>query len=195
MQSLNTHQAVAASVAAQLLARRPIFIDTETTGLGRSAQICELALIDTDGTVLVADLLRPTVPIEDGAAQVHGITNQAVAAAPTFGQLWLRLAPLLQGRELVSYNWDFDERMLDQTAAAYNMRLNLTGHCAMLLFATYAGEKRYPKAQHYQWHKLADAARRCALEPDGRLHRAVADADLCRRLVHHMAAQQIRQSV
>jgi DNA polymerase-3 subunit epsilon len=46
--------------AREILALVPVYLDTETTGLGSDAQVIDIALIDTDGTELINTLVRPT---------------------------------------------------------------------------------------------------------------------------------------
>jgi hypothetical protein len=56
--------------------------------------------------------------------------------------------------------------------------------CAMLGYAKYVGE-RSPWGRGYRWHKLDKAAAAFGIPPGS--HRALADADVCRRVVHRMA--------
>src|SRR5512137_696491 len=92
----------AAIAQAQIeLNKRPIYLDTETTGLKNADQIVEICLLDHDGTVLVDSLVRPTVKIPPDATRVHHITDAMVAAAPTWPELWPQLEPLLTQRRIV----------------------------------------------------------------------------------------------
>ena len=50
-----------------------VIIDTETTGIGPCDEVIELAVLDTHGRVLLDTLVRPTCPIDPGAARVHGL--------------------------------------------------------------------------------------------------------------------------
>ena len=50
------------------------FLDTETTGLDNGAQIIEIAIIDGTGDVMVDLRLKPSVPIDERAQEVHGIS-------------------------------------------------------------------------------------------------------------------------
>lgn len=60
--------------------------DTETTGFQKN-EVVELAflVIDQDLEVHHSEsvLVKPSTPIEDGASEVHGITNDMVADKPT----------------------------------------------------------------------------------------------------------------
>ena len=50
-------------IARGWLARRPVYLDTETTGLGRDDEIVEIALLDHDGTALADLRVKPRKPI------------------------------------------------------------------------------------------------------------------------------------
>ena len=59
-----------------------IIIDTETTGLGDSDQIVQIAIINTQGHEIYNTLIRPTVPIHPATQSIHKITTAAIASAP-----------------------------------------------------------------------------------------------------------------
>ena len=187
----NRRQQNCSQTASQWLDRDPLFLDTETTGLDDHAEICEIAVLDADGTSLVDTLVRPTGPIPDGARQVHGITDDDVRDAPTFAEIapWLR--DVLDGREVVIYNADYDVRLLRQSAQALKLPRQTwngppTFRCAMRLYAEYHGDWNSSK-RSYAWHKQHAAARALGLALPDDLHRARADAELCWRIVRKIA--------
>ncbi|BCC80200.1 MULTISPECIES: 3'-5' exonuclease [Bacillus] len=55
-----------------------LVLDTQTTGLGETDEIVEIAVTDLDGKTLLNTLVKPTVPISDDATMIHGITNKMV---------------------------------------------------------------------------------------------------------------------
>lgn len=65
-----------------------IFCDTETTGQDRNAEVCEIAIVDEHENVLFESLVKPSKPIPQAATKIHGITNEMVANAPTFAEIW-----------------------------------------------------------------------------------------------------------
>ena len=187
----NRRQQNCSQTASQWLDRDPLFLDTETTGLDDHAEICEIAVLDADGTSLVDTLVRPTGPIPDGARQVHGITDDDVRDAPTFAEIapWLR--DVLDGREVVIYNADYDTRLLTQSARARRLPPQPWGcpptfRCAMRLYAEFRGDWN-PSRGSYAWQKQHAAARALGLALPDDLHRARADAELCRRIIQTMA--------
>ncbi|HEP9579162.1 TPA: 3'-5' exonuclease [Pseudomonas aeruginosa] len=140
--------AKASHVAVQWLATAPLVLDAETTGLGTEAQIIELAIADVDGNLLFNSRLRPTVPIEPGAADVHRIRAEELQHAPTWLEVAGKVKPLLAGRPIVTFNSEFDRRLLIQTANAFQddhgWLATCQEHCAMgLAVAMYGATNRY----------------------------------------------------
>lgn len=172
--------------AQRLLAQKPLYLDTETTGLDDRAEIVEIAILDHDGTPLFESLVKPRYPIPADAARIHGISNAAVASAPTWGDLWPQIEPILQGRMVGIYNADFDLRMLAQShrfAQLLWAREALTSFCIMQLYARYYGERGYGG---FRWQSLEKASRQCQLNlPNS--HRAADDARLARAVLQYVA--------
>ena len=70
---------------------KTIFYDTETTGVSFGKDcIIELAGYDPDGDEGFSVLINPECHIPEGATKVHGITDEMVADAPVFGEIWER---------------------------------------------------------------------------------------------------------
>src|SRR5690348_7546309 len=97
-------QQKAAKWAFDLLQTEFCILDTETTGLGSTAEICQIAVIDRMNEVLFNSLVQPTCPIEPGAAAIHGITAKDVESAPTFEQVLIPLMRAIGKRDLIIYN-------------------------------------------------------------------------------------------
>ncbi len=172
-----------ARIARDWLKRRPLYLDTETTGLGPSDEVVEIAVIEHDGSPLVDLRVRPFCPIPLEATRVHGITDADVASAPTFAEIAPTLAAQLKNRTLIIYNAAYDLRLLAQSARRHACR-NPTpsAHCAMKLYAAWFGDWN-PTHNDYRWQKLAAAAEQMGLAIDEPLHSARADAELTRRLL------------
>lgn len=173
--------------ARQLLARRPIFLDTETTGLDPLDEVIELALLDADGQALFNSLLKPSRPIPAAASRVHGITDAAVAGAPTLAEVAPQLNTLLAGRTIAVYNAEFDFKLLRQTAARQRVALPLEWSrwgCVMQLYSRFHGDWN-PSYRSYRWQRLEAAARQCGVVTP-QTHRALDDARLARAVLRHM---------
>lgn len=175
------------AIARDWLRRRPLYLDTETTGLGPSDEVIEIAVIDHDGTPLIDQRVRPAAPIPLAATRVHGISDADVANAPPFAAIAAELARLLHQRTLVIYNAAYDLRLLAQSARRHACRRPAdSAHCAMQLYAAFYGDWN-PTRHDYRWQKLADAAAQMGLAIDEPLHSARADAVLTRRLLQAIA--------
>ncbi|MEU6902966.1 3'-5' exonuclease [Streptomyces virginiae] len=98
--------------AAALANEALVVLDTETTGLDADACVVELAVISGSGDVLVDTLVNPGRPIPAGASEIHGITDEAVATAPSFGQILVGLTAALDGRRCLIWNAPYDKGVL-----------------------------------------------------------------------------------
>ncbi|WP_242475499.1 3'-5' exonuclease [Thiohalocapsa halophila] len=174
-------------IARGWLERRPVYLDTETTGLGSDDEVVELAIIDHDGGVLVNERLRPLKPIPPQATRVHGIADSDVLRCPQWPQLARHVAEVVRQRCTVIYNAGYDLRLMGQSARAHGCAPPLASSCcAMKLYAAYRGEWDDIHAS-YRWHKLAAAAQHMGLAVPEDLHSARADAELTRLLVLALA--------
>ncbi len=94
--------------AYQLLQRADwALIDTETTSL--VGLVCEIAVVAGDSTILFHSLVNPQRPVTAEAREIHGISDEELAAAPTLPEIWPALQEALRDRTtLVAYNASFD---------------------------------------------------------------------------------------
>lgn len=94
----------------------PMFavVDTETTGLGKTARIVELGVVVLNSQFEEVSrwgtLVNPECRIPN--SKVHGITADMVRDAPTFRQACGELFGVLDGRILLAHNANFDAGML-----------------------------------------------------------------------------------
>ena len=78
--------------------------DSETSGLDSSEdQIIQWAVCDQEGQLLGSGYVKPTVPISEGAFDVHGITDAQLADAPSFAESWPTIHELLAGKTVIIY--------------------------------------------------------------------------------------------
>lgn len=176
----------AAQIARSHALKRPIFLDTETTGLDPRDQIVEIAVVDSDGAVLFESLVRPTVRIPPDVIRIHGITDKMVADAPTWLEMWSELERLLAGRLVGIYNADFDLRMMRQSHLAHGLTFPdgiFNNFCIMKLYAEYYGAPGSYGGP--RWQKLEHAARQCGI-PLLNTHRALDDALLAKAVFEHI---------
>lgn len=179
-------------IAREILGKNPVYLDTETTGLGPTDQICEISIVDNNGSVLLDTLVRPTIPMKSNAQQVHGISDEMLQDAPYFSEILPEIRSILNDRVLVIYNSEYDLRMMGQSAYAMSIPLDVNFnfvYCAMELYALYWGD--WSDYFHsYKWQRLGDAMIQQGIKYEGQLHRALADCQVTRLLMHKMAGVQ-----
>jgi len=117
-----------------------LVLDTETTGLHDYAEICQIAIVDHTGQVLLDQLVKPTLPIPDDVAAIHGITDDLVADQPTWRSVREHVARLIRGKTVVVYNAEFDLRMMVQSDYMHELPVLPYGRlanfqCAMRAYA------------------------------------------------------------
>lgn len=166
-----------------------LILDTETTGLGDDAEIIEISIIDCAGKVLLNTLVKPRNFIPAEATAIHGITNEMVAAAPTWRDIHWQFMALTHTKTLVIYNIDFDVRLIMQTAAINNCgfsHLELKAECAMHNYAEYYGQWDQ-KRNKFKWQKLGNAAEQQGVVIEGAAHRALSDCKTTLGVIRAMA--------
>ena len=100
-----------------MLDRPLVVVDVETTGLSPryGDRVVEIGLVRAESEVetTFGSLVNPCYPISPGAMAVHGITDEMVRSAPTFGELAGSIWPILDGAILAAHNAPFDLSFLD----------------------------------------------------------------------------------
>lgn len=101
------------------LTRPMVFFDVETTGIQITQdRIVEIAMVKImpDGTQKTKrKLINPEMPIPPAVTEVHGITNEMVAQAPTFKEAAAEIKQFLENCDLAGYNSNrFDIPILHQ---------------------------------------------------------------------------------
>ena len=163
-----------------------LIIDTETTGLGDNDEVIQLAVVDLESHVLFETLLRPTMPVSLGARAVHGITDETLASAPTFSDLYHTIASLISKRHLIAYNAEFDRRILMQTCQKYGLsKFEVAGwDCVMGQYARF--EDGCHGTDDFKRHSLSAACARQGITIN-ESHDAVEDCLLTLELIKMMA--------
>ena len=93
---------------------RQVVLDTETTGLevANGHRIVEIGAVELINRRLTGrnfhKYINPDRDIDDGAKEVHGITEAFLADKPRFADIWTELYAFLRDSELVIHNAPFD---------------------------------------------------------------------------------------
>ncbi len=164
--------------------------DAETTGLEWEDQVIQWAICSQDGEILGSGFVKPTVPISQGAFEVHGIHEEQLAAAPSFAEMWPVISGLLSGKTVVIYNANFDIGKLWSSARPYNIEIPydfIKDVCAMDLFAQFYGEM-HEYWGTYTWQRLNEVAvPHLGIVVPGQAHNAEHDALVTAMIIKRLA--------
>jgi DNA polymerase-3 subunit epsilon len=158
-------------------------IDFETTGMSPSlgARATEIAaVLVRDGRVVdrFSSLMHSGQRVPAFIEQLTGISNRMLAAAPPSAQVMREVSAFTQGCGVVAHNASFDrafwqhERALAGVAGVADDPAEFA--CTLLL-----SRRLYPEATN---HKLGTLVAFHGIQPNGRAHRALADAEVTAEL-------------
>jgi DNA polymerase III subunit epsilon len=164
-----------------------VVLDTETTGLSGTDEICEIAIVDARKKVLIDQIIRPTIKISEGAARVHGISDAEVKNAPYFCDVINKIYDLINEKMIFIYNADFDIRLMMQSCRAHNIDFAYNANsvfCVMKAFAEWNGDWN-DYYGNYRWYKLNEAAKICKIVGNG-FHRARSDVSYTLEIMRYL---------
>ena len=167
-----------------------LILDTETTGLGETDEIIDIALIDLQGNVKLDTLIACQGNIPMSLTALHGITNAMLEGAPFFPTVWHALALLLAQHEIIIYNSEYDMRMLRQMAQRYVLPFSpesVRTHCLLRRYSAYIDEYSDYFAEGYRYQSLAHACRYFSIKQP-HAHRALADVLTSLEVLRKLAA-------
>ena len=182
-------KASAIELARTLIEQKPVYLDTETTGLDRDDEIVEISIVDFDGKTLFTSLVKPSKSIPADAQRIHHISNADVASAPAWPILWPNIRSFLYGRMIAAYNTSFDLRMMQQSHSRYNLtwRESLRSVDVLTIFSDFRGVWD-PMRRSMKFFKLEEAGAFFNISlPNA--HRSEADALLVRAVLHSIAGE------
>lgn len=173
---------------------RQVVLDTETTGLEpsqghRIIEIGALELVDRQLTGRQFHAyINPERDIEEGALEVHGITEEFLEDKPRFAEIADDLLSFARGAELVIHNAPFDIGFIDS-------ELTLTGHaCASITdVATVLDTLELARDLHPGQRNNLDAlCKRYDVDNSSRtLHGALLDAEILADVYLAMTGGQV----
>lgn len=152
---------------------RVVFLDLETTGASADRdRVTEIGLVEVANGEFVDEwstLVNPGRPVPQLITSLTGITDEMVAAAPSFADLSAELLQRLEGRLLVAHNARFDYAFLRGEFRRLGIHFSARVLCTVRL-----SRKLFPEHRH---HNLDSVIERFALSCDAR-HRALGDAQV-----------------
>lgn len=118
---------------------RQIVLDTETTGLEpkEGHRIIEIGAVELVNRKLTGNnyhqYLQPDREIDEGAMEVHGITQEFLADKPHFGEVASEFLEYIQGAELIIHNAPFDVGFIDHEFSLLGPKWGkVVDHCRVL---------------------------------------------------------------
>ena len=135
-----------------------VIIDIESTGLlhqDPETEIVQLCILNIHGRPLFSMMLKPSQPMSEEVINIHGITNDQVFPQPTFPQVAKMIAFVLKDKHVVSWNMDFDWKLLMHMFKKYKQETpKIAGaSCAMDRYSEWAGEWNN-KRDSFKWQRL-----------------------------------------
>lgn len=168
-------QAEAIERAGEWVGREFVVFDFETTGLVQSRPV-SLCIIDHTGVVLLETLINPGIPIPPDATYIHGITNEMVATAPTFAEVYERVFGLLDGKAWVAYNIAFDRDVLVDACDAINQpRPKSVDSCDVMYLAAPIWGEWSDYWGDWKWVKLVEACWCAGIDVAAEAHSSAGD--------------------
>lgn len=187
---VNMQKSILAMIIHKWLKSDYVVIDTETTGLGEDAEIIEIAIINMRGEVLLDTLVKPTKPVPPEVTEINHITNEMVAHAPAWREVFPKVLEIITNHKWLAWNSAFDARMLQQTCFHSDIFAGKSAYYGSLVTSRIHTSHIDAKAVYNQWygefdekHKafkrqsLATAAARHGVSVEG-AHRALADCKM-----------------
>lgn len=158
---------------------RQIVLDTETTGLEpqQGHRIIEIGCVELVNRRLTGrhyhQYINPEREVDQGAIEVHGITNEFLADKPRFAAVASEFWEFIRGAELVIHNAAFDVGFINCEFSRLDMPV-VTSECAVLDTLALARQK-HPG----QKNSLDALCKRYGVDNSHRdLHGALLDAEI-----------------
>jgi len=173
---------------------RLVVLDTETTGLNpkEGHRIIEIGCVELVNRRLTDRkfhmYINPERQIDDGAMEVHGITNEFLKDKPLFKDVVDDFLAFIRGAELVIHNAPFDVGFMDHEFALYDKAIGKTeGFCSVFDSLVYA-RKKHPG----QRNSLDALCKRYGIDNSHRdLHGALLDAEILAEVYLLMTGGQL----
>jgi DNA polymerase-3 subunit epsilon len=118
---------------------RQVVLDTETTGLevAQGHRILEIGCVEIIGRKITRrhfhQYVNPQRDIDDGALEVHGITQRFLKDKPLFADVWESFFEFVKGSELIIHNAAFDIAFINSEMQMLSPELgSLTDYCSVI---------------------------------------------------------------
>ncbi len=161
---------------------RQVVLDTETTGLEpqQGHRIIEIGCVELFDRRHTGNrfhhYINPEREIEEGAVEVHGISNEYLADKPVYADIAGSLLAFLRDAELIIHNAPFDVAFLNAEFERLGPEWGrIEDHCPSVVDTLVMARDRHPG----QRNGLDALCKRYEIDNSGReLHGALLDAEL-----------------
>lgn len=166
-------------------------LDTETTGLcpEEGGKVCEVAVCVSKAGKEVTEfstLINPGTPIHPDVIAIHGITNEMVKTAPSFGEILPKLLAILDGCVVVAHNADFDLKFLRYECEQCGVKFPDLPVIDTLKLAKKSGR--------FEKNRLGFIAEKLGISAAG-WHRAMADTKMAQQILYYFLVELSKQGV
>ena len=160
---------------------RQIVLDTETTGLDHQQghRIIEVGCVELAERKLTGRhfhvYINPEREVDDGAIEIHGITNEFLADKPRFSEVADDFLRFIEGTELIIHNAPFDVGFMDMEFGLLNRGLKRVKEICKVTDTLVMARKKHPG----QKNNLDILCKRYGIDNGHReLHGALLDAEI-----------------
>ncbi len=172
---------------------RQVVLDTETTGLETSQdhRIIEIGCVELVNRRFTGrhyhQYINPERDIDEGALEVHGISNEFLSDKPVFAAIADEFLAFIEGAELVIHNAPFDVGFMDHEFAKLENFARTVNYCTVTDTLVMA-RQRHPG----QKNNLDALCKRYDVDNSQRdLHGALLDAEILADVYLMMTGGQV----
>lgn len=164
-----------------VLSNRIVVLDTETTGLNpqEGHRIIEIGCVELINRRFTGNrfhvYINPDRAIDQGAIEVHGITNQFLADKPRFADIYEDFIAFINGAELVIHNAPFDVGFINHEFSLLADKARVVEEYSSVFDTLAFARKKHPG----QRNSLDALCKRYTIDNSHReLHGALLDAEI-----------------
>ena len=142
-------------------------IDFETAQ-GYRWSICQVGLVRVESGIITKELDVLVQPPDNyywsNFTAIHGIAARDTANAPTFNQVWHKIAPFIENQNVIAHNgFGFDFPVLDKTLEYYDMNVpDYNKFCTYKIYRDNLASLCSKYAIPLNHHEALSDARACA---------------------------------
>lgn len=177
---------------------RQIVLDTETTGLEPSQghRIIEIGCVEVINRRITDNryhqYINPQREVDQGAIDVHGISNEFLADKPLFAQIADDFLKFIRGAELIIHNAPFDVGFINHELKRLNTDCGKVDEFCSVLDTLAMARKLHPG----QKNNLDALCKRYEIDNSQRsLHGALLDAEILADVYLSMTGGQVHLSL